>query len=514
MLKKIFIFTIPVFIYILVLSALNKDTLQRRVDKLITEIPVNYLISTGGATGLYESTFNKICSMGGKAVPSLLARIKLAGQKEPSIESLGFMVSAETYCLRRIGKPAVPYLIRAFEDRAMPDSAQWLLVDLMKETEDKRVLPPFIKALFDKNEDIRIKERIVFNLGSFHDRQAAAALIKVLDEDDYVLRIRAITALKEIGYKDALPPVLPAVKAVINRSGSGKDDKARTFPFSLGKPSVCIFGDPDNRHNFQPVHDSNIIAVNKIIDGARRAYLAYDCDFRGALIRLYYSDDLEGPWLAYSGNPVLGPSDRRYRWPSVVYDGSIFHMFLTNIADKQIERWTSTDGINYAYREKMNLENATIYMNPFCWKNPNDGNWYLYRQRWAEKGKRQLYARKSPTIDGLKAAPERLAADDSQVKPATVGAASIFYNNDGFYYLFAEDEAGESWEIWASRSASPVSGFVSCSTEPVLEGGNACPIILKSPDGSRAYLYTTVLSKGKWYARAYLNITADETASR
>lgn len=135
-----------------------------------------------------------------------------------------------------------------------------------------------------------------------------------------------------------------------------------TYYYSLSEPWVTISGDPTNRHNFQPVHTSNITELNLTIDGAPRKYLAYDSDNPGTEIRLYYTDDLDGQWTAYSGNPILGPSTSHYRWPSVVWqsDNSTLHMFLSDRTDTEIERWTSVDGINFSFSENVSQDERIL----------------------------------------------------------------------------------------------------------------------------------------------------------
>jgi len=90
-------------------------------------------------------------------------------------------------------------------------------------------------------------------------------------------------------------------------------------------------------HEFIPVRQTNLVALNLVIDGASRKYLAYDGNPGGSQVRLYYSDTVQGPWVAYSGNPIFQGGGNIYRWPSPVWDGTKIHMII----DDQLntEKW-------------------------------------------------------------------------------------------------------------------------------------------------------------------------------
>lgn len=263
---------------------------------------------------------------------------------------------------------------------------------------------------------------------------------------------------------------------------------AKTGYLVFGDRQQAIVGNPDDRHNFQPVHDSNIVELNLEIDGAIRKYLAYDSDEAGSEIRLYYTNDLDGTWTEYSANPILGPTANEYRWPSVVWDGTTLHMFLCDRTNTEIERWTSSDGITFEKQEDMTITTETDYMNPFCWKDPNDSKWYLYHKESATP--RVLHVRSSETIAGLAAAEDAEAFSDTTATPGTVAAPSITYIN-GSYWLVTEGTYGGEWAVWLYKSASPDSGFVMTTNSPIYTDHQACPIILRDPTGLFTYLYVT-----------------------
>ena len=153
---------------------------------------------------------------------------------------------------------------------------------------------------------------------------------------------------------------------------------ADTHFYGMTNRWTTISGDPIDRHTFQPAHDINIAEVNLTIDGAPRKYLAYDCDPNGTKFRFYYTDNLDGQWTEYSGNPILdGRAVTEYRWPSVAWNGTALHMSLCDNAHTVLERWTSTNGTGFTYQEDITTVNGTAYMNPFIWKDPNDSKWCL-----------------------------------------------------------------------------------------------------------------------------------------
>jgi len=277
-----------------------------------------------------------------------------------------------------------------------------------------------------------------------------------------------------------------AINITLNQSNLGFYD--------ISDPWTTIIGNPTNRHAFQPVHTTTIVELNITIDGANRRYLAYDSDAVGSEIRLYYADSLDGQWMPYSGNPILGPRLYYFRWPSVTYVNGIFHMFLTNRAAGTIERWTSTDGIHYSFVENVQIgTKGESTKNPFIWLNPNDNKWYLY---WHDAIglTRYIYVRNAVNIEDLDSASDTTVL--SQNFP--FGAPSVMYF-DGNYWLLGEVQLNRVWRIIAYYSAtSPSSGFIEASNSPILSNDEACPMIFLDPTQTRAYLFSNKGSSS-WY---------------
>lgn len=277
---------------------------------------------------------------------------------------------------------------------------------------------------------------------------------------------------------------------------ASKKKKAEVFHYhTLSKNHNTIQNNPSNIHNFQPVHKTRIIEVNKIIDREIRKYLAYDSNPEGSQIRLYYTNNLDRTWIPYSGNPILESKRNHFRWATVVFDNSLFHMFLMNREKTRIEHWKSYSGIKYTYVETIRIKHPTDYMNPFAWFNPNNRQWYLYYKKHGIL--RELFAKHSPTISGLASAPEIYIMSDNDTL-GSVAAPSVMYS-DGYYWLLTEGNICGVWKVYAHRSRSPISEFIECNNSPILTHQQACPIHLLSPDGSKGYLYTSRKINGKWY---------------
>jgi hypothetical protein len=270
--------------------------------------------------------------------------------------------------------------------------------------------------------------------------------------------------------------------------------------FNFSEPWATISGTPINRHAFQPVHNTTILEVNKVVDGALQKYLAYDSDPNGLQIRLYYTNDTEGTWIAYSQNPILSSSAYHYRWPSTAYVDGTFQMFLEDRADHTLERWTSTDGIHFTFRENVKV-GGNEWKTPFIWFNPNDNRWYLYSHD-ATGSTEYVLVRNSTSIENLTSASDSIVLSEA----ASFGAASVMYYDD-IYWLVAEIWQGGKWLIHAYYSSSPSSGFAAVAESPILTNDEACPMLFLGSTQNQAYLFIS-RSSSTWYQdtrRVYLD---------
>jgi len=262
--------------------------------------------------------------------------------------------------------------------------------------------------------------------------------------------------------------------------------------YQLSAPWTTISGNPADRHALQPVHNTTIIEVDTMVDGAQRKYLAYDSDYEGSQVRLYYTNDINGSWTPYSGNPILGPTSNRYRWPSVTYINGTFIMFLTNYGDGTLEKWISTDGIHYSFNENVK-SGGNPYKNPFIWLNPNDGKWYLYSHD-SSGGTENVMVRSAANINDLDSQSDAIVIS----RAGQLGSPTITYYG-GQYWLLAEITVNGVWEIAAYHSAtSPVSGFEQCGNSPILVDDEACPMLFLTSDLTQAYLFSN-MGSSTWY---------------
>lgn len=252
--------------------------------------------------------------------------------------------------------------------------------------------------------------------------------------------------------------------------------------------TATISGDPTDTHGFHPAHKTNISAVNKVVDGSSRTYLGYDSNDTGAEIRLYYTDDLNGTWTGYSGNPILGPNDNWYRTPSVAYDGTTFHMFVSNRTASDIERWTSTDGITFTNQEVV-VSTTSQWGKGFITYNTDESKWFLYYIDIIATVKK-TYLRTATDIADLDSASPSLVYDGHGFWSVT--------EKDGIYWATAEAGPAPVWTVTTFNSTSPDSGFTETDNSPVLVEDEACPRFLLSPDGSVGYLYSNRIDP-TWY---------------
>jgi hypothetical protein len=269
---------------------------------------------------------------------------------------------------------------------------------------------------------------------------------------------------------------------------------SEVFYYPLSARWTTISGNPTDRHDFEPVHNIRIVEVNKVVDGASRKYLAYDSDANGYQIRLYYADDLDGQWTPYSGNPILSGSEwAQCRWPSVAYVSGVFHMFKTNFPAGCIERWTSSDGINFAFQEKI-ISGGQVTRNPFIWLNPNDNKYYLYHRDYVG-GFQYIKVRSATNIADLDSATDTIIFSQAS---GNLGSPSIMFR-DGQYWLLIETTSSAGiWNVNAYYSSSSTSGFVECGNSPILINDEACGMHFLSPDGTKAYLFSNRDSTN-WY---------------
>ena len=254
-----------------------------------------------------------------------------------------------------------------------------------------------------------------------------------------------------------------------------------------------VKGCPIAMHTFNPVSDSKIVELNTNIDGKSWKYLAYASNVRGSMINLYMSDTLDGEWESYSQNPILDSKDKNnFRWPSTVFDNGVFHMFLDNNSDSQLEHWTSTDGIHFAFVETVYNTNPMGNYNPFIWKNPNDNNWYLY---WQNTKTSTLHVTVATNINDFRNAVSSVVITAQDALPSLPAAPSVIFK-DGRYILTLEGFPGNVWHTYIFSSKSPIKGFA--EMECILTQNEACAMIYNSPDEKEVYLFVSRLSERYW----------------
>ncbi|EMR74688.1 protein of unknown function (DUF2341) [Thermoplasmatales archaeon SCGC AB-540-F20] len=252
--------------------------------------------------------------------------------------------------------------------------------------------------------------------------------------------------------------------------------------FDLSNRWTTISGNPTNRHGLEPVRKTRIVQVNKTIDGAVRKYVGYDSNAGGSQIRLYYTDEVDGQWTPYSGNPIL--STGTVRCPTTTYDNGTFHMFI--YAGSRFDRWTSTDGINYVYQEEVadtgGIANACI------WFNPNDDKWYFYHTDWT--GNKWAAVRNSTDIEDLDSAPMTL----NDLDGVTIWSTMYWHEK---YWFVGELFDGGTWTVRAFYGDYPDKDMTLCDNAPILTDYEACPRLCIMENGSKTYLFSN--RDSSWY---------------
>jgi len=167
-------------------------------------------------------------------------------------------------------------------------------------------------------------------------------------------------------------------------------------------------------------------------------------------------------------------------------------MFLTDRTDNTVERWTSTDGINFEFEENIQV-GSNPWKNPFVWFNPNDNYWYLYTHD-ASGTVEYFKVRKATNIEDLDE-----VSDTSFISRSTpFGSPTIMYF-DGKYWLLGELLIDGIWKTVAYYSTtSPSSGFIEASNSPILNNDHACPMIFLDQNQTRAYFFSNSGSSS-WY---------------
>ncbi len=89
------------------------------------------------------------------------------------------------------------------------------------------------------------------------------------------------------------------------------------------------------------------IRMEGLVEKPLGKYYLYYAPHKHEGIGLVYSDNIQGPWKEYEGNPVLkGPAAPDIRW---VEDEKKFFMW-GHTTNSQTELWTSDDGIHFEHR--------------------------------------------------------------------------------------------------------------------------------------------------------------------
>ena len=265
----------------------------------------------------------------------------------------------------------------------------------------------------------------------------------------------------------------------------------------MSSASNPISGNPTDQHGFEVVHTTDIVQCDTTINGATWTYLAYDSNEEGSLVNLYYSNSITGTWTAYPSNPILSGTGE-YRTPSVVYVNGIFYMFLNNINNKDVELWTSSNGVTFTESGTVLTTSYDEWTNPFVWLNPNNNLWYLFWVQGHDSGGWwEIMARTSSSITGLSTASDTVVMNVTKLY--NTAFPTIMYTG-GEYWLLTEAETSANsglWRINAWYSTNPTSGYTLSGNSPLLTNDEACPQIFIA-NNNLCYLFTDQ-NQNEWY---------------
>lgn len=148
------------------------------------------------AAELLRAQFSLEAYIGG--LLSLLAVEDNAGARNSAID-----------LLIALGKPAIPYLIEAFETESR--DVRKFVIDIIGEIPDKSSLPLLLSALRDGDDNVRASA--VEHLGKLREPSVVDALIEILGSGDLWTAYPAADALGKIGDKRAVAPLVVALGA-------------------------------------------------------------------------------------------------------------------------------------------------------------------------------------------------------------------------------------------------------------------------------------------------------------
>lgn len=127
---------------------------------------------------------------------SLLAEENNAGARNSAID-----------LLITLGRPAIPYLLRAFETESR--DVRKFVIDIIGEIPDKSSLPLLLSALRDDDDNVRASA--VEHLGKMREPSVVGALIEILESGDLWTSYPAADALGKIGDRTAVAPLVKAL---------------------------------------------------------------------------------------------------------------------------------------------------------------------------------------------------------------------------------------------------------------------------------------------------------------
>jgi len=249
-------------------------------------------------------------------------------------------------------------------------------------------------------------------------------------------------------------------------------------------------------HGIHPAKKSGIFPVKETVDGAERRFLAYSCPALGGDPKLYYTDNQDDWWVPYSENPIIS-TGVDYTVPSCVietdrgggtWDVFTYHLFIARDGEGKIDRFTSTDGINFTFQETV-LDIDYKYTNCYVWVDPVSGDYLLYYIDVDAEDKRFAHVKRASEIDDLASA---AGVDIGGPHLESMGCPAVVYYNKKYVLLYETNvKAGDSVPLWVVKglkSDTPDEGFEEIQSAPFLTHATS-PVPVMNYNDYSFYLY-------------------------
>ncbi|HEX67790.1 MAG TPA: HEAT repeat domain-containing protein, partial [bacterium] len=160
------------------------------------------LLFTGwGTQATSEESPQPFTQSAEKNAEKILSKMESIIQTTQNFESAGWAILPYLDKLVKIGKPAVPKVLKVIKDKSRDPKFRVLLIrEVLRNIKDERCLDPLIEIAGDENENLAVRENALKVLGIFKSPKALPLLKDLLHSENPSLREASLYALS--GYYD------------------------------------------------------------------------------------------------------------------------------------------------------------------------------------------------------------------------------------------------------------------------------------------------------------------------